>query len=147
MYEPKKKALKTTPSLLGKPLPNVQQLTYLVQLFSDDAKFSAHIKKRTKKKKAATWRWKASNVSRRHGKTSLGAEKLIHEAGEKASGLYGAEAWCSMHGSRYDELSDKQGQIERERERERCLAFSRNVSFGEHARNWEPKHGTSKSLL
>ena len=47
-FDPKKRALKTTPSLLGKPLPKVQQLTYLGQFFSDDAKFSAHIKKATK---------------------------------------------------------------------------------------------------
>ena len=40
-FDPKKGVLKTTPSLLGKPLPKVQQLTYLGQLFSDDAKYTA----------------------------------------------------------------------------------------------------------
>ena len=30
------------------------------------------------------WRWKASNVARRHGKAPLGAERHIRDAGEKA---------------------------------------------------------------
>ena len=51
---------------------------------------------------------------RKRGKASFEAEKTIRDAGEKASGLYGAEAWCSMHGPRYDELFAKQARIERE---------------------------------
>ena len=43
-----------------------------------------------------------------------GKEKHIRDAGEKASGLYGAEAWVSMTGRRYEELSAKQGRMERE---------------------------------
>ena len=50
----------------------------------------------------------------KRGKASIEAEKAIRDGGEKASGLYGAEAWCSMHGPRYDELSAKQARIERE---------------------------------
>ena len=50
----------------------------------------------------------------KRGKASFEAEKTIRDAGEKASGLYGAEAWCSMHGPRYDELFAKQARIERE---------------------------------
>ena len=71
-----------------------------------------HIKKRTKK--AAAWRWKAGNVARKHGRAPLGAERAIRDGGEKASGLYGAEAWVSMCGNRYEELSAKQGRLERD---------------------------------
>ena len=104
--------MKSEPTLTGGPLPKVNQITYLGQLLSDDAKFSAHNKKRTKK--AAVWRSKASSVARKRGEASFEAEKTIRDAGEKASGLYGAEAWCSMHGPCYDELSAKQARIERE---------------------------------
>ena len=60
------------------------------------------------------WRWKASNVARRHGKAPLGAERHIRDAGETASGLCGAETRAAMTGNRYEELSTKQDRMERE---------------------------------
>ena len=56
----------------------------------------------------------APQTARRHGKAPLGAERHIRDAGEKASGLYGAETWVAMTGSRYEELNAKQGRMERE---------------------------------
>ena len=44
----------------------------------------------------------------------MGAERHIRDAGEKASGLYGAETWAAMTGGRYEELNTKQGRMERE---------------------------------
>jgi len=60
---------------------------YLGACFSVDGKWTKHIKKRTEKVEA--WRWKASNVARRHGKAPLGAEQHVRDTEEKASGLFG----------------------------------------------------------
>ena len=50
IFDPKKRGLKTTPKLVGNLLPKVHQITYLGQIFSDDAKFSSHIKNGRKKR-------------------------------------------------------------------------------------------------
>ena len=112
---------------------------YLGACFSVDGKWTKHIKKRTEKVEA--WRWKASNVARRHGAAPLGAEQHIRDAGERASGLYGAEAWVSMTGRRYEELSAKQWRMERE-----MLGMAKFRNFGEPVRKWGQGHGQSKNL-
>ena len=112
VFDPKKRNLKKKPTFVGKELKEVKDFVYLGACFSVDGKWTKHIKKRTRR--AACWRWKASSVARRHGKAPLGAERHIRDAGEKASGLYGAETWVAMTGSRYEELNTKQGRMERE---------------------------------
>ena len=98
--------------LLGKEVRHTKEVLYLGQTLTTCATWSKHIKRRTKK--AATWRHKAYSVARKHGRAPLAAEQMIREGGEKASGLFGAEAWCTFYGNRYQEITAKQGRIERE---------------------------------
>ena len=111
IFDPKKRALRENFKMNGKDIKQKKEVVYLGFTLSEDCKWSAHIKKRTKK--ASTWRRKATQISRKHGSAPIGAEKLIRNGGEKASGLYGAETWTGLYGKRYDDLEAKQARIER----------------------------------
>ena len=49
VFDPMRHKLETEPTFIGQKLKNIHEVVYLGQLFSDDVKWSTHIKHRTKK--------------------------------------------------------------------------------------------------
>ena len=97
--------------MMGKELDVRTDVIYLGVVMNNRGTWKSHMKRRAKK--AARWRWKVRNVTRRKGAAPIEVGLKMNMGGERAAWLYGAELWAQCRGGRYEEVRKAQLGFER----------------------------------